>query len=70
MKILPKFQQFDQILVQNSSLDDITALISKQQSKSSLKAIHESKIELKIKNLIKNTNLRKNLSATSFLIKF
>ena len=36
MKILPKLQRLDQILVQNTRLDHTNADVSKQQSKSSL----------------------------------
>jgi hypothetical protein len=52
MKIPPKILEFDQILAQNTSLDHTTADISKQQSKSSLKEIYETKMAFKIRNLM------------------
>jgi hypothetical protein len=66
-KILPKFQRFDQILSQNTSLDHTTADIAKQQTKSSLKAIYESKMEFKIRNLIKNVNKLKKIPPKKIL---
>ncbi len=56
MKILPKLKLFDQILAQNTRLDHTNADMPKQQSKSSLKAIYESKVDFKIKILIKKVN--------------
>ncbi len=64
-KFYQKLERFDQVLVQNTILDHTTEDISKQQSKSSTKAIYKSKMELKIRNLIKNvTKLTKILQKT------
>ncbi len=56
MKTLQNPSVLDQILAQNTCLDHTTADLPKQQSTSSLKAMYESKMKFKIRNLIKKVN--------------